>query len=155
MTGDEVNKAAKNSTDMTILPNDLENPDYQIVSQYIDGLLECYQDYTAQWEFLGKLLKRVHIGPFNIQKYDAGGHFVKLHSERTSIDTVHRILVWMTYLNDVPEGGETEFPFFDLKVIPEKRETIIWPAEWTHAHRGGVVTVGPKYVITGWMHFAE
>ena len=59
----------------------------------------------------------------------------------------------MTYLNDVQDGGETEFPMFGLKVNPEKGKTLIWPAEWTHAHLGAVVKKGNKYIITGWMHY--
>ena len=59
----------------------------------------------------------------------------------------------MTYLNDVSEGGETEFPMFGLKVKPEMGKTLIWPAEWTHAHLGAIVKTGKKYIITGWMHF--
>ena len=97
----------------------------------------------------------MHIGSFNIQKYDEGGHFGTLHSERTSLNFLHRILVWMTYLNNVPDGGATEFPMFGLKVKPEKGKTLIWPAEWTHAHLGKVVKKGNKYIITGWMHYPD
>ena len=94
----------------------------------------------------------MHIGNFNIQKYEKGGHFSKVHSERTGLTTLHRILVWMTYLNDINKGGETEFPHFNLKIKPAQGKTLIWPAEWTHAHRGCPVLDQPKYIITGWFH---
>ena len=58
-------------------------------------------------------------------------------------------------LNDDFDGGETEFPVFGDKVKPEKGKTLIWPADWTHAHSGKVVNSGVKYIITGWMHFTE
>ena len=61
----------------------------------------------------------------------------------------------MTYLNDVPEGGETEFPMYGLKIKPETGKTLIWPAEWTHAHKGAIVVKGNKYIITGWMHYPD
>ena len=150
-----VDRSVKNSTDIIIFPKDLENEGHEIISMYIKKLNDCYFDYLVQWDFLKSFLNKVHIGEFNIQKYDDSGHYGKLHSERMSLDSLHRILVWMTYLNDVPDGGETEFPFFDLKVKPQKGKTLIWPAEWTHAHRGGVVRKGPKYIITGWMHFSD
>jgi len=60
----------------------------------------------------------------------------------------------MTYLNDVSEGGETEFSYYDLKVKPAAGKTLIWPAEWTHAHRGCSVESGRKYIVTGWLHLA-
>ena len=60
----------------------------------------------------------------------------------------------MTYLNDVPKDGETEFFHYGLKIKPEKGKTIIWPAEWTHAHRGNPTTVKEKYITTGWLSFS-
>ena len=143
------------STDIRIAPIDLKEEKFRVVSTYIEYLKVCYLDYLEQWEFLKSFLPGMHIGAFNIQKYDEGGHFRRLHSERTSLNSLHRVLAWMTYLNDVPESGETEFPMFGLKVKPETGKTLIWPAEWTHAHLGSVVTKGTKYIITGWMHFPD
>ena len=153
--GGKVNKKVKNSTDLLIAPIDLEDEKFHIVSTYTEHLTDCYLDYLEQWDFLKSFLLKVHIGPFNIQKYDEGGHFRNLHAERTSLNTLHRVLAWMTYLNDVPEGGETEFPMFGLKVKPEKGKTLIWPAEWTHAHIGTVVKRGNKYITTGWLHYPD
>ena len=70
-----------------------------------------------------------------------------------SIINSFRVLVWMTYLNDVADGGSTTFTHQDLEVQPQKGKTLIWPAEWTHAHRGNILNSGEKYIITGWMHF--
>ena len=64
-----------------------------------------------------------------------------------------RMISVIAYLNDVEEGGATKFDHYDLEIIPEKGKTIIWPAEWTHAHSGSIVTKGNKYIITGWMNF--
>jgi hypothetical protein len=61
----------------------------------------------------------------------------------------------MTYLNDVEDCGTTSFTHYDIEVKPQKGKTLIWPAEWTHAHSGNLVTKGVKYIITGWMHFPE
>ena len=146
-------ETVRKSTDISILRHDLEDESFRDVSSYIEHLKVCYLDYLEQWDVLKSFLPKVHIGRFNIQKYDEGGHFGMLHSERTSLGTLHRMHAWMTYLNDVSNGGETEFPMFGLKVKPEKGKTLIWPAEWTHAHMGAVVETGKKYIITGWMHF--
>jgi len=154
-TGQKIKESTKKSTDMSIIPADLKKQKFRVVSTYIEYLKICYLDYLEQWEFLKSFLPGIDIGGFNIQKYDEGGHFTGLHSERTSLNSLHRILAWMTYLNDVPEGGETEFPMFGLKVKPETGKTLIWPAEWTHAHLGSVVKKGTKYIITGWMHFPD
>ena len=42
-----------------------------------------------------------------------------------------------------------------IKIKPETGKTLIWPAEWTHAHRGSVLNGGEKYIITGWLHFTD
>ena len=34
-----------------------------------------------------------------------------------------RTLAWMVYLNDVEEGGETEFLYQELKLKPSKRSS--------------------------------
>ena len=90
---------------------------------------------------------------FNLQRYKPGQHFKKIHSERLSIDDLHRIFAFMTYLNDVEEGGSTYFSHYDLEIQPRKGLTLIWPAEWTHAHRGNILRKGSKYIITGWINF--
>ncbi len=152
-TAGGLNTASKNSTDLAIRPRDLELPDHAPVRDYIEALFACHRDYLEQWPFLKAMLPRVEVGSFNIQRYQPGGHFLKVHSERTTVGTSHRVLAWMTYLNDVEDGGSTYFEHQALDVQPEKGKTLIWPAEWTHAHRGNIVNTATKYIITGWIHF--
>ncbi|GJM14529.1 MAG: prolyl 4-hydroxylase subunit alpha [Pseudohongiella sp.] len=152
-TASGVNLESKNSIDLAIRPKELAQADHDPVRRYIEALFDCHRDYIEQWPFLRDILPRAEIGTFNIQKYLPGGHFLKLHSERTTIGTSHRVLAWMTYLNDVEDGGSTSFHHQGLAVRPEQGKTLIWPGEWTHAHRGEVVNSGVKYIITGWLHF--
>jgi hypothetical protein len=102
---------------------------------------------TAKWEVEG----------INIQKYNPGGGYVDWHSERTGhYDTsMYRHLVFMTYLNDVTDDGETEFLHQTIKVQPKKGLTLIWPSDWTHFHRGIPSPTETKYIITGWFCFIE
>tara|TARA_B100001142_G_C14284833_1_gene636432 strand:- start:448 stop:996 length:549 start_codon:yes stop_codon:yes gene_type:complete len=144
---------AKKSTDMTIHPRDLKQQEYKAAKEYTDCLFACFKDYTEQFSFLGSIMPSTFIGSFNIQKYLPGGHFKLPHTERTSVQNSFRVLAWMTYLNDVVDGGTTTFTHQDMDVKPSKGKTLIWPAEWTHAHVGNIVNSGEKYIITGWMHF--
>ena len=68
---------------------------------------------------------------------------------------VNRHLVFMTYLNTVKSGGETEFYHQKVKVKPKKGKTLIWPSEWTHIHRGRTSFKEDKYIITGWFSFFD
>jgi len=145
----------KRNTDLTVLPNEVGLQGNEILKTYIDQLYECYKDYLLQWPFLGQTVGNLEIGPFSLVRYHAGDHFQKIHTERADLSTLHRILVWMTYLNDVEAGGSTYFSHYDIEVQPRQGLTLIWPAEWTHAHRGNVLGAGSKYIITGWMHFPQ
>ena len=150
-----INTSEKKTTDMTINPIDLKKKEYLIINDYFDELFKCFNDYKNQWSFLKNSIKTLDIPSFNIQRYLPGDHFSKIHTERSSTSTSHRVFAWMTYLNDIDEqnGGCTNFSHFNIKIRPKKGKTLIWPAEWTHAHSGEVLKKGKKYIITGWMCF--
>ena len=61
----------------------------------------------------------------------------------------------MTYLNDVEDGGETEFKLQNLKIKAEKGKTVIWPVDWTYTHRGIISPKQEKYIVTGWYDFID
>ena len=147
------NLQSKNRTDIMIRPDFLKDEKFFLLKEYINELHKCYLDYLEQWPFLKRMASKMDIGPFNIGEYLPGGHFGNIHSERTSINTLHRLFAFMTYLNDVEDGGETKFSHYDISIKPEIGKTIIWPAEWTHAHTGEILNSGKKYIITGWLHF--
>ena len=150
-----VNLSEKKTTDLTIDPIDLRDKNYLIFNDYFNELFNCYNDYKEQWPFLDANIQTLDIPSFNIQRYLPGDHFSKIHTERSSTSTSHRVFAWMTYLNDLDKnsGGSTKFEHFDISIKPKKGKTLIWPAEWTHAHSGDIIKSGVKYIITGWMCF--
>jgi hypothetical protein len=150
-----INLDVKNSTDLKIRPKDICLADNGPFQLYFKNLYSCYQDYSRQWPFLTSVAKNLQISSFNLQKYQSGQHYQKLHTERGNLETLHRVFAWMTYLNDVDDknGGSTFFSHYKLSIQPKKGLTLIWPAEWTHAHRGNILKAGNKYIITGWMTF--
>ena len=150
-----VNLSEKKTTDLTIDPIDLRDKNYLIFNDYFNELFNCYNDYKDQWPFLDANIQTLDIPSFNIQRYLPGDHFSKIHTERSSTSTSHRVFAWMTYLNDLDKnsGGSTKFEHFDISIEPKKGKTLIWPAEWTHAHSGDIIKSGVKYIITGWMCF--
>ena len=153
VSGSGKNLEIKKTTDIVVNANDLKNEKFKCLNKYINNLFESFKDYQNQWPFLKTLFKELHIGKFNIQKYSPGGHFAKVHTERSSISSSHRLFAWMTYLNNVEDGGTTHFSHYDIEIKPEIGKTLIWPAEWTHAHNGKILNSGVKYIVTGWMHF--
>ena len=61
-----------------------------------------------------------------------------------------RVLAWSLFLNDVEEGGELEFLYQRKRYKPRKGDFLIWPATFTHIHRGNPPLSGDKYIATGW-----
>ena len=61
-----------------------------------------------------------------------------------------RKLTFLWYINDVEEGGETEF-FGNHKIKPEAGKLILFPASWTFPHCGKMPISDDKYIITGWL----
>ena len=91
---------------------------------------------------------------YNLQKYPKGGGFKIWHFENDFKSPLnkHRALVFMTYLNDVPDGG-TEFTHQHLVTPAKKGLTLIWPAYWTHTHKGVISKTKEKYIVTGWLNY--
>ena len=62
-----------------------------------------------------------------------------------------RAFVFSIYLNDVEEGGETEFLHFSKRIKPKTGRIVIWPAGFPYVHRGNPPLKGEKYILTSWM----
>ena len=57
----------------------------------------------------------------------------------------------MLYLNSVTEGGETEFLYQKRRIKPQQGRLVIFPAGFTHTHRGNPPLSGDKYILTSWV----
>ncbi len=141
-------KHIKDSTDLRL------NPTQDVAQDYAKELHKIVELYKEKFLWSNK------TGPWgieaiNLQKYNPDGAYFVWHAERTSgaVPAVYRHLVFMTYLNDVENQGETEFFYQQVKVKPQKGLTLIWPADWTHTHKGLTSPSETKYIATGWFSF--
>lgn len=88
---------------------------------------------------------------YKMQKTYAGGGFCQWHYEQgRETGTVERYGVWMLYLNTVEDGGRTDFPVQNVSLNPDQGTLVIWPAAYTHPHRGAPDLRQTKYIVTGW-----
>ena len=97
-------------------------------------------------------------GFLNLQKYRQGvGGYHHWHSEiyprEQNCETLHRVLLFMFFLNDVAQGGETEFKYQHQKIHPKAGRMVIAPAGFTHTHKGCVPESADKYIVTSWVMF--
>lgn len=146
----KVNLDEKDSIDVDL------NVDSTIGSRYVRELQKVLKMYMIKYPESEKVA-RFSIELINIQKYNPGGGYKKWHTERSGglAPGGYRHLVFMTYLNDIDDEGETEFLYQKIKVKPKKGLTLIWPADWTHTHRGIPSFTQTKYIATGWYTFID
>jgi hypothetical protein len=118
---------------------------------FMNGLQRCFDDYVAEYDILKDVdLKCTSV---KMQKTDPGAGYHVWHSEQGNGPDSARCLVYSLYLNDIEEAGETEFLYQKLRIPPKENSMVIWPAAFTHTHRGNVVHGNKsKYIITGWFY---
>ena len=144
-----VNKEYKDSMDITINKEDI----WDISSEYGAFLFDSIKDYIDTIVFDNG---KGGAGPMelwddiNIQHYKPGGGYKAQHCEIAGIENCNRVLAWMTYLTDTPNGG-TAFPQWNFNSECVKGSTLIWPAGFTHYHHGIVSDTHEKMIITGWL----
>ena len=114
-------------------------------------LSEMGQVLTYPLDITGYQLQKstaARSGGYHTFHYECAGTY--------NIETIKRSLAWMIYLNDIPVGeGETEFLYQGLRVQPKRGDLVVWPAQFTHTHRGNPVYTTDKYVVTGWLSWPE
>ena len=110
--------------------------------------------YRKKYSFLETLFTWRWDRYYNIQKYKEGEGYFTLHCEHGNerSDSM-RILVWMIFLNDVECG--TEFPYQNKTVDAKAGRLVLWPAGWTHPHKGVTPNRELKYIATGWYSYSE
>jgi hypothetical protein len=144
-----LNKNKKDCTEVLFSPNHPE----------LDCLLETLQlelhEYEKTYPFLKNLSSFGQIENISLKRYYPGQAYHELHCERSTIKTCARILVWMLYLNDVHDGGETLFYHQKKLIKPKQGKLVIWPSEWTHAHKGLTSSSETKYIISSWLSFVS
>jgi hypothetical protein len=68
-------------------------------------------------------------------------------------EVASRYLVFLWYLNDVAEGGETEFPCLGVRVAPQAGRLLMFPPYWMYQHSGLPPRSGDKYILSTYMLF--
>lgn len=154
MTGDGVDTYRKKSEDLNIMsfPNL-----FSMNKAVIDSIMEVYALYGENYVGVKDYTAPHKVTALNIQKYrhDEKAAYYQFHCE------IHpkysdRVTTFVIYLNDIAEGGETEFLEQRLRVRPKKGTIVIFPAYFTHVHRGNpVLSNEDKYIISGWLNFVS
>lgn len=106
--------------------------------EYYQALMGCVDQYIEQHPLLKNIANFSILESPIVQRYLPGGGYKLEHFERTGMATAARKLTWMTYLNDVNDGGGTHFTYQNETINARKGRTLIWPTDFTHSHHGVV-----------------
>jgi hypothetical protein len=147
-----IDKLKKDSTDIVINIFS-EEP---LIKEYIKNLFLVLNKYKEIYKYADNPHDKWGITEnYNIQRYLPNEGYHAYHTERDGLDSSLRHLTFMTYLNDVSDGGQTEWYYQNLKIKPEAGLTVIWGTDWTFTHRGIPSPTETKYIITGWFSYIK
>lgn len=127
---------------------------------YLEPLYAPMLRYRQQyWQDCN--ITRAHVNPeheweeMRMKRYRAGTEDqFRPHTDAWDSRTMRRFLVFFWYLNDVDQGGETEFYGLDreVKIKPEAGTLIMFPATWQYLHAGLPTLNSDKYILGGYFH---
>lgn len=124
------------------------------VRMFFDGLQQCFEHYASEFSVLKD--GRIRGTMMKMQRTDPGGGYHLWHGEQGPGEHANRVLVYMLYLNtlETNQAGETEFLYQQRRYSPVENTMVLWPAAFTHAHRGNTVFGDKaKYIVTGWFYY--
>lgn len=87
--------------------------------------------------------------PYNLLRYSTGQEY-KPHYDGSTVG--HRHISCIVYLNDDYEGGELEFPNFNVKIKPQTGMMMVFPSNYAYTHIAKPVISGTKYALVTWLH---
>ena len=120
------------------------------IFEVLNQAVSLYQEKYAILDKISYITMRLKI-----QKTPIGGGYHGWHCETMTGDLSRRLIVWSIYLNDVEEGGETEFLYQSKRVKARKGNLVLFPSSYTHTHRGNPPLSNEKYILTGWFYIQD
>lgn len=151
-----VNESVKKTSDYLIDNNnhywkDIDTLLYDTLNHYLNE----YFQYLHSINYTTFNIDNIVDSGFQIQKYEKNIGFFSYHDDFHIINennkNYYRMLVYIFYLNDVDEGGETII-FDNHKISPKAGTLLFFPSFWTHPHKGNIPISHNKYIITGWIY---
>jgi len=145
-----VQKEMRNSKEITLYWGEGEDGDlcrelysviYPLVDEYFDKYVQLFADTGP-----------THYEEAHILRYEPNTGYYNFHFDTRGEGIDNRLVTIIMYLNDVEEGGETEFEYIDINPIrPRRGDVVIFPSGATHTHRGNMPLSNAKYICVFWL----
>lgn len=151
-----IDKTIKDTKDMLIPKKnnnwrDIENFLYTELSRNLKIYLKKLNFDNGYYLDPNKDSYLLTIDDFMIQRYEKNIGKYEYHNDSLIQYNRERVITFLWYLNDINDGGETEF-FGNYRIKPEKGKLIFFPASWCFPHCGLIPKSSDKYIITGWFY---
>jgi len=131
----------------------LEGVDLSEVAISLQNMLGYYQQTVPVFNFYATPVK---LETPVVKKYQAGGKdYFGEHMDNCDHITSTRFMAFLTYLNDVEEGGETVFPQLGISIKPKAGTSVIFPPYWMFKHRAEAPVSNNKYIMTTYFRYAS
>ena len=119
------------------------------------SLNKCIKKFIKIYPEVNTSLEKWTVDPFiQLMKYEPGNYYHQIHCENGGIKNhLQRAFAWMIFLNTIKKGGGTQFIYQDVIAKPIAGDFYIWPAGWTHFHKGVNAPYEQKYILTGWVNY--
>lgn len=138
--------------DFSLFFDQIARDEAKLIQDVVGAKMENYKEEFVGLERVGGIVSHA----CKVQKTPPKGGFHNWHCEHgPTMGSYRRIAVWLLYLTTHEGSGETEFLQQGIKFQPKKGTLVIWPAGFTHPHRGNPVYDKDKYIATGWFEFYD
>ena len=128
-----------NKNEEDLLNNNFENT---FSKKIFETTSPCLEDYQKHFNVI---LDNEHED-YRIIKYTAGQKF-GMHIDD---GILYRRISTIYYLNDNYEGGEINFPRFNLSYRPKAGDFLVFPSNFMYNHYVSDITEGTRYCIVNW-----
>ena len=153
VTGSGYVPNVKQSKDIHLSSYDAWKPEDDVFYKSLNKHFNIYREHLGPNTYC-ELAKDCNDVGYQLQRTEPGQFYTWHHDSIPYYfdgQLKQRAVTFIWYLNDVDEGGYTEF-IDGTKIQPERGRILFFPATWTYMHRGFPPKSNTKCICTGWMY---
>lgn len=125
--------------------------DVRMRALFLDQIQAYHQKYNQELGLSLPVSPVRRLDQLILKRYRAGAdEQFQLHFDSLG-PVANRYLVFLWYLNDVSEGGQTEFPDLGVKIAPRTGRLLMFPPYWMFQHAGRPPLSGDKYILSTYL----
>ena len=122
---------------------ELQNVFDQYISRYMEDCNVTNKMFPQQYSY--EMFRMKRYLPNDIDEFSD-------HVDVGNLDSARRFLVFFLYVAE-NERGFTDFPQYNIRVVPKVGRMTMFPPLWPWLHAGVKPIDKPKYIIGSYLHY--